>query len=427
METHSTSSYSALTVAAVGILLAVPLAGATGTPYLGAEVAKLTPESLSEGDRFAWSIDADDDAFALGHPFADDDRGKVFLYEHTPDGPELDTTLVGPGEASELGASVALDGDTLVAGATGIDTGGEFEAGAALVYHHGPHGWTLVDELLPPTPDALNAFGRAVAVDGDTIAVAEPEAALPGEYQSNGLVHVFEATSAHDGYQHTATIAPPSDDDRERLGFRLALEGDTLIAGAPEDEHAGATGSVYVYERGHDGWEQTARLTADETQPRQLGRSLAFDGHTLVVGAPGPQATICCSPLPDGPEGHAFVFTRTDDGWSDAVELDPALSAPAASVGYAVALNDDTAFVASPLAPLETVIGTVAVFEPGAVGWHHVGQVEPLDAESGDAFGSSMAASAGGLIAASPGDDDVAHNAGAVYVFENAVGLAPAP
>lgn len=402
------------------LLVGAPAAAAAG-PWVGAPEAKMTPDELDAWDRFPRAMAVGPDRIVTGNPMGDADSGEVFVHERAATGPALETVLQGPTGDAELGSAVDLDRDTLVAGASGIDTGGAFEAGAAVVYEKGPSGWTKETRLEPPEPEALDAFGRAVAVDGGTVAVGEPEDEVEGEYASNGAVHLFEE-DADGNWVLETTLTPPADDDRERLGYTLALQGDTLVAGAPEDETANGTGAVYVYEDTSSGWTQTDRLVASpELGARQLGQAVDLDGDVLVAGAPGPQATICCDPTPDGPEGHAFVWTRTDTGaWAYGGELDPAASAPAASVGLSAAVDDGTAYVGSPNAPLDTARGSVAAFEEGDDGWEQTGRALAPTAGSGDHVGHTVAADGGLLLAGAPGDDDQGHNAGAAHLFTGA-------
>ena len=66
-----------------------------------------------------------------------------------------------------------------------------------------------------------------------------------------------------------------------------------------------------------------------------LGRSVAIDGDTMVVGAPGHQDPV-------RPGGAAYVFTRTPTGWVEQAKL----TVPDASFfGNAVAIDGETIVV----------------------------------------------------------------------------------
>lgn len=427
MSQRRTAAFLALIMIAVSLPTAL---GSLSQPYVGDQQAKLTPDALSDEDRLGRTLAVDGGTLVLGSSLSDGSDGLVFVYDIAHDDGETsvehaqtlsmdDVTIDEPAQDAELGSDVDVGGDLLVAGASGVDTADKFEAGGAVVFEATADGFEQLAALPAPDPQALDAFGRTVATDGDHVAVAEPEDEVEGEFVSNGAVHVYERTG--DLLAHEATLTPPADEDRERLGFSLAFEDGTLVAGAPEDETPNGNGAAYVYEETGDGWTQTARLTAPtDAEAEQLGRDVAIDGTTVVAGAPGPQAAICC-PSPPVPEGQAHAFALTDDGWEHETELDPASSARGAGVGMSVALDQGRAFVAAPSAPADAVYGLVHVFEQADPGWVETGIVIPEDPASGDRFGQAIDADAGALAAGAPGDDGAGERAGAGYVFDNLV------
>lgn len=427
-------------VAATGLLLLAPAAAAVVTPTLATQSQKIRPSALAPGDRFPRSVATDGDRVVFGSPMTGE-HGAVFVYGNTPSGLQHEATLTvdgpGPTKAAELGAAVAVDGDRIVAGAAGADPGGVFEAGAAYVFTHGPNGWSLDHEIPAPDPNALDRFGGGVAVDGDTFAVAEPEDDQQTKYSRDGRIHVYEDRAS--GLVHVANITPPHDGDGARLGLSMEMEGSTLVAGAPDEETSSGSGVVHVYGETSSTWVRTAILEAPPAdKARQVGRDVALEGDTVVAGAPGPQGAICC-PSPPVPEGHAYTWERSSDGWGDPVELDPLTSARGAAVGMSVALDGDQAYVGSPNAPYDSVHGWATSFEQGADGWTQDGKFLPRDTASGDRFADVMAAGAGRVLVGAPGDDGgVAasapgdavgqENAGAGYLFlEPTAGLGPSP
>jgi FG-GAP repeat len=70
------------------------------------------------------------------------------------------------------------------------------------------------------------------------------------------------------------------------LGYSVAVDGDTLVLGDPLD--SAGVGAVYVFRRSGDSWANTARLTAsDGSAGDVLGVSVAIEGDTIVAGASG--------------------------------------------------------------------------------------------------------------------------------------------
>lgn len=378
---------------------------------------KLIPDDVEPGDRFAQAIAVDDDHLVLGDT-GDRENGQVYIYDRSGDALTLEATLTAPDGTKNMGESLALQGSTLVVGAPSTDVGDSFAAGVALVYEEISDGtWEHAETLAAPDPGGIERYGSSLALEDDLLVVGEPEDELPGEWDSNGAVHIYE----HDGsgYILDGSLFPPDDPDRERFGFTLALHDGTLLVGAPEDETEAGDGAIYVYEPVPDGWEETDRLVPPGgSEARAFARAMDVADGTLVVGAPGPQAQICCSPLLSGPQGQAFVYTLDDDGsWTYEQELQPALATSGSSHGLSVAVDGDAVYVAAPSAPRDMVVGTVSVFKDTETGWHQTDQVLADDPASGDQLGLPVAAHDGTLLASAPGDDEAGHNAGAVYLF----------
>lgn len=97
--------------------------------------------------------------------------------------------------------------------------------------------------------------------------------------------------------------------DGELQDFPIAIDGDTLIVGAPTQTLRSdvpaeyATGSVFVFERNTDGsWSETAIIRPDVLQEGdQFGTGVDLQADTMVVGAPG--------------RDEVFVFDRTENSW----------------------------------------------------------------------------------------------------------------
>ena len=84
-----------------------------------------------------------------------------------PCGPNKLTASDGM-SADAFGDAIAIDGDTLVVGARRHGDNG-FHSGAAYVYRWIGAGWVEEAELLAPDGEANDKFGRSVAIDGNTI------------------------------------------------------------------------------------------------------------------------------------------------------------------------------------------------------------------------------------------------------------------
>ncbi len=140
----------------------------------------------------------------------------------------------------------------------------------------------LEQKLIAADGAAGDFLGLSVAVDGDTAVVGAP-------FENAGAGSVYVFTRLGDGWSETAKLTATDGAPGDSLGGPVAIEGDTIVAGAPGDD-VGANvnqGSVYTFARtGAPARNQTAKLTAtDGAAGDRFGRSVAIDGDTIVAGA----------------------------------------------------------------------------------------------------------------------------------------------
>jgi len=138
---------------------------------------------------FGWSVAINEDIIVVGESFADVDgnskAGRVYIFD--TDG-NLLTTLQAPTpeENAEFGNAVAIGGDIVVVGEYKADVESLNEGRAYVFDLDG----TLLATHQSPIPGAAAYFGNSVAVNGDTIAVGEPNAKVDGILKA-GKVHIY--------------------------------------------------------------------------------------------------------------------------------------------------------------------------------------------------------------------------------------------
>jgi hypothetical protein len=296
-----------------------------------------------------------------------------------------------------LGLRVAVDGDT--AAAVAPDAG----LGATYVYVRSGTLWTQQAQLTA----GGGAYDSGVAIDGDTVAV--------GRISNTGFVNVFERSGTT--WTHQAQLKMTGAKLFDNFGEAVALDGDTLVAGAPSDDTgAGAdAGSAVVFVRSGTTWTQQKKLKAsDEAPGNYFGSSVALMGDTAIVGAP----------FNGG--GAAYVFVRSGTTWTEQA----ALSAPGLLsnewLGTSVAIFGDTAAVGAPFWDVAKIgsysEGSVFVYERSGTTWGVPQRFQASDASSLDEFGRSVSLGADTLAVGAPYNDLflAGWDAGSAYVFERA-------
>lgn len=314
----------------------------------------------------------------------------------------LKTSSTAAGD--ELGAAVALSGDTLVVGAPGRRGPSGGSEGAAFVFRREGESWSLAATLAPTELVANARFGSAVAVDGDVIVVGAPYVRLAA---GAGAAYVFRRNGA--GYDLEQRFAATAAADS--FGAAVAVQGARIAVGAPLHEGRASTGeavsragAVRVFEREGGPWVERATIEAVQLREEAwFGTALSLRGDTLVVGSPGDDTTasgIDGAPIGVGPRtGAAHVITRMSGGvWQESAYLKPDADATVLGMGRAVAF-DGTFLAVGTSGSSSDYFGRVLVYRVGPTGWATAGVIQ---ADQRTAFGASLAWAGPSLLVGAP-------------------------
>lgn len=260
-------------------------------------------------------------------------------------------------------------------------------------------------KLVSDDDRVFERFGSAVATDGRRLVVGAPENGIGRA----GAVHVFGLGPTWGDH---AMLVAPDEDAFGRLGWSVDVEGDTVVAGAPSDMLGPCCdtdgGSVYVF-RDAQGWSFEQRITAPVPVRRGgFGSAVVLDGDTLVVGAAHRGGVFEAI-------GRAYVYERSDDGWSFVQELDN--TGASIFFGGAVALTGETIVVGDlgdgNAGPFQR--GAAHVFERVDGRWERAATLRPLNNVGIESIAFSVAAARDTVVLGSQG-------AGVAYVYERAAG-----
>jgi len=339
--------------------------------------------------------------------------GAAYIFEKTTSGWQFQQKLIAHDASSFgfFGTSVAIDGDRIVVGANGDQNAGNF-AGAAYIFVRAGTKWTPEAKLTGSENSASDNFGISVAIKGDRIVCG---AFGNSEFNESerGSAYVFrrieglwlqeQELTANDG----ASLA--------RFGLSVSMNQDSIAVGADGDSELGFfSGAVYVFTFDGSNWIEQQKLHAQDARASaSFGFHLAIDGDTLVVGAP--QDEVGTHTL-----GAAYVFTRGAHGWLQDRKLVAKDSDAFDGFGLRVAVSEQTIVVGSVFDHDAALSGGAAYVYKlnGQSGWSLYEKLFASDAARDDAFGCAVAASNNTVLVGAFGRSDVAFNAGAAYIYE---------
>ena len=328
-----------------------------GGPGNWGEVKKLVPSAGASGDRFGTAVAISGDTVVVGADRGNEigDPGAVYIYERDQGGAgswgETKRLQAPTPSHDAFGCAVAIDGDTLVVGGFKAGTG---NPGLAWVFERdqgGAGNWGFVKELAP-TPGVTGAyFGDALAIDGDYVLVG----AWHEDYsirEAVGSAYLFER---HYGGTNNwgglgKFMKPGTLYDYDYFGSALAIHGDTVAIGAYLDDHNGFnSGSVSIFRRDLGGpgvWGLARKLLGDDmgtSSNAMFGASVALDGTILVAGAPDQMKAT---------PGLAQLFVRDQGGTENWGEVDRLLAPDGVAGDYfgsGAAISGPTIFVGASL------------------------------------------------------------------------------
>jgi hypothetical protein len=239
-----------------------------------------------------------------------------------------------------FGWSVAISGDTIVVGAPGDDGTPGFNLGAAYIFARSGGVWTQQQKLAPSDapPMAGYDFGQSVAINEDTIVAGAPNYLGAAGFGQGGA-YVFARSGGVWTQQQLllASDAGPA----ERFGDKVAISEDTVVVGAFLDSGptGNGEGAAYVFVRSGAVWSEQQKLEASDAAANDwFGESVAISGDTVVIGSSIKAGAA-------GNQGTAYVFERSGAVWSEQQKLVASAPRAGARFGNAVAISEDTVVV----------------------------------------------------------------------------------
>ncbi len=260
------------------------------------EEQKLTAWDIAEFDHFGVSVAIDGDYAVVGATYDDDSAGAsgsayVFKWTGTTWAPDEKLHASAPESGNHFGSAVAISGDYIVVGSEDDRISGSYGAGSANVFFRSPtSGWGQQgSKRTASDPSSYAYFGDTVSIDGDVVVVGaySDNNACAGADVDCGAAYVFRRDGTSWPFEQKLTASDTH--YGQKFGTSVAISGDRIVVGAPNDNHAGSnTGAAYLFvEDGPVPWAETCRFTAfDAYNGDRYGTSVAIDRTYVLIAAP---------------------------------------------------------------------------------------------------------------------------------------------
>lgn len=405
------------------MLAAAPLA-AQSPP----EFRFVPPGSQPETD-YGRPIAFEGDLVAIGaNTFAGNPRnGEVFLYRRsgpnawaffqrlTPTGAVVD----GSDRSTGFGQGLAISPDerVIVVGDPDDDELG-FDSGAIYIFLRQPDGTYQQSAKLFSPFGGRDMFGRMIVYGDDgRFVVTAPRADGPSGQSFAGALFVYdEVTPGTFAFQQT--VFSPEPLTVQEFGRTVAFDGTTLVVGVPS--LASTAGVAFVLRERGGQWTQVARFQGENFFD-DLGDQVALDGSTLAIGVPdaGPPTV----------PGEINIYRETaPDMWTLETTLtnpDPrAFGEGGVSFfgGCQIVIAGDR-LAACGLTPVsvgaapEGGPGFAFVYERGDDGWTLIDTIEPSNGTNEDFFSQALGFDGTTLVAGAPRSNVFGPRVGAAYAY----------
>ena len=251
----------------------------SGTSW--SQQAKILSSDLAAGDYFGECVAIDGDTIVVG-TVSEGIGGSIYVFTRSgttwSQQAKLESSDIAAGDG--FGKDVAIDGDTLVVGAFKEDTGGG-SVGSAYVFTRSGTSWSQQAKIQHSNRSVGDWFGITVAIDGDTIAAG----AWQEDTGASGAGSVYVFTRSGTSWSQQAQIQGSSMSQNDNFGYDIAIDGDTLAVGSRYEDTGGTdAGAVYIFTRSGTSWTEAKKIQSSDVAANDQIHRVAIDGNTVVAG-----------------------------------------------------------------------------------------------------------------------------------------------
>ena len=263
--------------------------------------------------------------------------------------------------------------------------------------------WEETAVLASASVEVGDGFGMSLAVDGNTLLVGAPKTR-----GGRGAAYVFMRVGPDAPWQEVTILRSAARREGDEFGAAVAIYGEFALVGSPGRMRD--TGAVIVFRLLGGAWTEVATVEGSGVSlGERFGSALAVDANRLLVGAPGPFPGLLGGDSSPPRAGSAYVFGLEGGQFVESARLTSGETGPGL-FGNAVVLSGDEAFFGAPLG--NQISGVVHHFViDGSGEWIQGARITAATSSPGSGFGMSISYAAGDLWVGAP-------LGGGAYVFQ---------
>lgn len=216
-------------------------------------------------DRLGAKVDVSGDYIIASNSMSD---ATVYVYKKEINGSitEIDKLESNSSTAlTDYGKSIDIDGDYIVVGAMNEGYGTVY-----LYKNSGTDNFVLIEKLVADDLTTSSYFGKAVAIDGDYIAVGDKYAAYIFQKDINGSSTQVAKLTASDG------------NSSEYFGSSVSIDGNYTVVGDSYQQ------KVYLFKNdGNSTFSEIATMSASDYTNLAFGKSVSIKDNIVAISAEG--------------------------------------------------------------------------------------------------------------------------------------------
>ena len=385
---------------------------------LSSAEVKYASSDADIGDTFSAALSSSGNIIVSSSPENTDSgasTGSIYIHHYNPSTGVWDETKITASDAASgdtFGNDVDVSGLNIIVGARGNDDTAA-DSGSAYIYQYN-NSTNLWDETKLVASDAAlsDYYGHDVAISGNLAAVCSLEDDDLAANSGSVYIYLFDPSSST--WEETK-ITPTGGAIDDRFCNQVSIsENKILVGNYQDDDTGGSSGSAWLYQFNptSHGWDETKITASDAAAADEFGYSVAISGNNILVGAPEESSQGA---------SYLYQFNPSTHTWDESIKLTASDIAASDRFAESIKIWGNQLTVGAPNDDdngADSGSAYVYRFNPTLFNWLE-SKKTASDGDAGDLFGSNISISGDKLIIGAKEDEDAAGaSSGSLYQQE---------